>query len=79
MDCHYWTEHGIHSTALSDSTPEIQQLRAVAHAAWHLLDEGGETDDEGVHVVSSLDFQRLSDALDDAGWTFDATVNARFE
>jgi hypothetical protein len=70
---HYWTEHGVHSPPLAD---EVRLLRAVAHAAWHMLDEGGEHD-EGLHVVSSADWQTLSDALDTAGWAVDPHDNAR--
>jgi hypothetical protein len=75
----YWHEHGIHTTAASESIPEIGLLRDVAHAAWHLLDEGGESGDPGVYVASASDWQRLSDALDAAGWTADATTNAMFK
>ena len=71
----FWTEHGVHSPPLRD---EVPLLLEVAHAAWHMLDEGGDyPDDEGLRVVSALDWQRLSDALDAAGWSPDARANAR--
>jgi len=71
----FWTEHGVHSPPLRD---EVPLLREVAHAAWHMLDESGEyPDDDGLRIVSALDWQRLSDALDAAGWSDDARENAR--
>lgn len=40
-------------------------LEAVAHRAWHLLDEGGEQDDDpGTFEAAMSDAAKLSDALD---------------
>lgn len=72
---HFWTQHGVHSPPLAD---EVALLRQVAHTAWHLLDEGGEQEGEdGLYVVSALDWCRLAEALDAAGWSADASANAR--
>lgn len=74
-DIQFWQEHGIHSPPLQD---EVPLLREVAHAAWHLLDESGEyPGDDGLYVVTAVDWQRLSDALDAAGWSADSSANAR--
>lgn len=47
-------------------------LDAVAHAAWHLMDESGEMeDDPALHIHSALEAERLSgalDALEASGW-----------
>ena len=52
-----------------DLTDEAERYRAVAHAAWHLMDDSGEadaTDDNGAPFYEhfGVDHQRLSDALD---------------
>lgn len=51
----------VHVVDLADY---IAHLERVAHAAWHLLDDSGESDDEGIHIHSSLHSERLSAALD---------------
>ena len=48
-----------------------EALEAVAHAAWHVLDDGGESDDPAVYLVGKRDADKLSvalDALEAAGW-----------
>lgn len=55
-----------HIRTLTDALVLLDQ---VGHAAWHLLDDSGETDeidDNGrpFHVYFDHDHQRLSDALD---------------
>lgn len=48
---------------------ELAELSLVAHAAWHMLDESGEyEDDDGLKVVSTADWEALAAALDVAGW-----------
>lgn len=59
-----------------DLVDALPLLHDVAHRAWHLMDDSGETesaDDNGVtdYLHSGLDHQRLSEALDrleEAGW-----------
>lgn len=52
---------------------ELQALLAVAHAAWHLLDDSGEIEGEdGLRIHSALQGDRLSEALDTleaTGWS----------
>ena len=52
-----------------DLTDRLAVMEKVAHAAWHTCDdsmESDDTDDDGVpeRIVSGLDWQSLSDALD---------------
>lgn len=54
------------------------RLQEVAHAAWHLLDESGESDTEGLLYVAARDHQRLSDALDAAGWTAESHADGEW-
>lgn len=54
---------------MSQSPEVTAALQAVAHAAWHLMDDSGEmetTDDNGRsdYQHMGLDHQKLSDALD---------------
>lgn len=53
-------------------TAEVEALRKVAHAAWHLLDDGGDEPDEPAGFISTkLRADETSAALDDleaAGW-----------
>lgn len=43
----------------------------VVHAAWHLMDDSGETDDPGLFVHDGVRHERLHaalDALEASGW-----------
>lgn len=55
--------------AVDAVAPEVALLREVAHASWHMLDESGESDTDGLLYVSRVDWQRVADALDAVGWT----------
>lgn len=54
-------------------TRPAELFEQVAHAAWHLMDDSGEDeDDDGLRIHSALDGDRLSaalDALEASGWT----------
>lgn len=55
-----------------DLTERLDLHETVAHAAWHVLDDGGEdANDEVLWSGTKLQAERLSDALDAleaAGW-----------
>ena len=59
-----------------DLADRLDLAQEVAHAAWHLLDDSGETDESDdneapLHVFFHNDFERLSaalDALEATGW-----------
>jgi len=57
---------------MGDEPDRMRLLEAVAHAAWHVLDDGGEVVGEpDVAVVSKRDAGNLSaalDALEASGW-----------
>ena len=43
------------------------KLEAVAHAAWHALDDSGDSDGSNDVQIMRLDFDQLCDALDALG------------